>query len=924
METGPPPNPHLLCIRRRFSDRIKAPLTLTMRRRWLRLVLLLLVGLVLASSGLSLALRAGWARRSLLTRLSAGFGRSVEVGRFGFNLLSGVRLEAESVTVADDPRFGQEYFLRAERLTASVRWLALLHGRFEFETVSLTRPSLNLVRLDDGQWNIESWLPPLRPPEATTGNAGGASAPDVPAASGALAARISRIEVDGGRINFKRDSRKLSLALVAVRGQLNQDDAAHWNIDLQADPMRAPAALQEAGTLRVRGVVGGVSARLRPADLSVTWEQASLADLSRLLAGRDYGLRGTLDAELSAKIIEETPTPAPAGGKWFIDGTIRLQGVHGWALAERAGDPNANLNIQALWTPAESHLFINRCLVETPQSRLAATVDLNWSRGFHPAAQIASSRIALADLLAWRRALLAGVADDLAVSGAVDAEGSLSGWPLHIENLSLASTGALISSGALPGSIRVGPVSTDWAGGTLRVHPITVFMPAAPVIIPSARGRAAAIPDAATSSSALRVEGSLGPLQALNELRDARYRLAVSGSARRAQDLLALARAWGWSSGSMWNAEGPVSLQLVWTGALRSGTSTVNGTIQARDLELTTTMMNQPLLISSASLELRSGQRRINLDAVQAIGARWSGSLRSPAPGAPWDFDLSADRLDTADLNAWLGAAARPNLLRRILPFTSGAAAADDARAEALDHVQASGRLRVAELLLSPLSVEHIDAQAAIKGSSLILRQTRADFYGGQLTGNFEAGLSAEPSFSFDGQFARVDLADLAAAASRPGSITGLASGNLKLAAHGTGRTALAASLEGQGGMRVREAQFGQIDAAPSVAAETVAESSSSIEGRPFAATARFRVSEGQVHFDQFQLLRPDQQMDVTGAVDFAGRLDLRVQSMPRALSTAVGPAREPDSWTVIGTLNAPRIASPPVTARNGLPFANR
>ena len=892
-----------------------------MRRRWLRLVLLLLAGLAIASSSLSLALRAGWARRPLLTRLAAGFGRTVEVGRFGFNPLHGLRLEAQSVTVADDPRFGHEYFLRAERMTASLRWSALMHGRFEFETVSLTRPSLNLVRLADGQWNIESWLPPLRPVEATGGNAVPASAPDVPVAGGALAARISRLEVDGGRINFKRDSRKLSLALVAVRGQLNQDDAGHWNIDLQADPMRAPTALQEAGTLRVRGVVGGVSARLRPADLSVTWERASLADLSRLLAGRDYGLRGTLDAELSAKIIEDPSTPAPAGGKWSIDGTIRLEGVHGWALAGRAGDPNANVNIQALWTPAESRLLISRALVEAPQSHLTATVDLNWSRGFRPAAQVTSSRVALADLLAWYRALLGGVADDLAVSGAVDAEGSLSGWPPRVENLSVVSTGAVIGSGALPGPIRVGPIATDWASGTLKVHPVTVFFPAAPVGAPSARNYGAA--DAASSSSAMRVEASLGPLLTVNEVRDAGYRLAVSGTTRRAQDLLALARAWGWSSGSNWNADGPVSLQLTWTGALRRGTSTVNGSIQARDMELTTTVMNQPLLVSSASVELRSGQRRINVGNVEAIGARWTGSLRSPALGAPWDFDLSADRLDTADLNAWLGSTDRPNLLRRILPFGSATAAADDVRAVALDHVQASGRLRIADLLLSPLSIEHIDAQAAIKGSSLILRPARADFYAGQLAGNFEAGLSAEPSFSFDGQLVRVELRGLAAVASLPG-LTGIASGDLKLAARGPDRAALAASLQGQGLLRIRDAQFGQIEVAPAVAG-SVAEPNSGMESGPFAATARFQVGGGQVRLDQFQITRPDQQMQVTGTVDFARRLDLRVQSQPRALSNSVGLNREqPDTWIVGGTIDAPRITSSPVTARNGLPLANR
>src|SRR5208282_5596330 len=93
----------------------------------------------------------------------ASFGRPVEVGRFDFSLLDGARLEAHSVTVSEDSRFGHEYFLRAETLTAGLRWRALLSGRFEFGTLSLSRPSLNLVRDAQGRWNIERWLPPASP-----------------------------------------------------------------------------------------------------------------------------------------------------------------------------------------------------------------------------------------------------------------------------------------------------------------------------------------------------------------------------------------------------------------------------------------------------------------------------------------------------------------------------------------------------------------------------------------------------------------------------------------------------------------------------------------------------------------------------------------------------------------------------------------
>src|SRR5580704_5527507 len=130
------------------------------KQRWLRWILIVAIALFAASAGLSRAMRTSRARTYLTAHLEASFGRPVEVGRFDFSLLDGARLEAHSVTVAEDPQFGNEYFLRAETLTAGLRWAALFAGRFEFGSLFLQRPSLNLVRDADGEWNIERWLPP--------------------------------------------------------------------------------------------------------------------------------------------------------------------------------------------------------------------------------------------------------------------------------------------------------------------------------------------------------------------------------------------------------------------------------------------------------------------------------------------------------------------------------------------------------------------------------------------------------------------------------------------------------------------------------------------------------------------------------------------------------------------------------------------
>jgi hypothetical protein len=142
------------------------------KRPGLRILLVLSAALILGSWGLSAALHLGWGRRPLLARLSASFGRPVQVGYFAFSLLNGLELEAHAVTVGEDPRFGAEYFLHADQLTASPRWTQLLlRGRFELGTLSIAHASLNLVRADDGHWNIESWLPaPNGVPGAATGS----------------------------------------------------------------------------------------------------------------------------------------------------------------------------------------------------------------------------------------------------------------------------------------------------------------------------------------------------------------------------------------------------------------------------------------------------------------------------------------------------------------------------------------------------------------------------------------------------------------------------------------------------------------------------------------------------------------------------------------------------------------------------------
>src|SRR5271168_5578705 len=128
----------------------------------LRRLALALAALFAARGGASLALRLHSVHDALRARLEQAFGRPVEVGRFDVSIWSGPRLEAHYVTVDDDPQFGYEFMLRADRLSAAPDWRSLLRGRLLFYRFSFDRPSLNLVRDSSGRWNFVAWATAMR------------------------------------------------------------------------------------------------------------------------------------------------------------------------------------------------------------------------------------------------------------------------------------------------------------------------------------------------------------------------------------------------------------------------------------------------------------------------------------------------------------------------------------------------------------------------------------------------------------------------------------------------------------------------------------------------------------------------------------------------------------------------------------------
>ena len=898
------------------------------KRKWLRGILIGGVLLFAASFGFSRALRASAARRYLIAHLAASFGRPVDVSWFDFSLLDGAKIQAHFVSVSEDPHFGGEYFLRADTLSAGLRWTALLAGRFEFGSVSLSRPSLNLVRDAEGHWNIERWLPPAASPSARPGFVG----PIAPSGS-VRAARPYRIDVEGGRMNFKQGDTKNPFALADVSGSVEENGAGRWQLDLAARPMRAGVELQDIGTVRLRGSIAGTTARLQPADLTLTWRAGSLADALRLVRQNDYGMRGQLAIDLNASVAPQKSsaageTDSDGGAQWSISGVARLTGIHSWRLPEHSTDPAANLALELNWRPGERHAEIRKVLVELPASSLQGAGDMDWAHGLEPQLHIASSALALGDVVSWYRALQPDVADSLRAEGAVAVDLKLGGWPVEFQQGAITSAGGTLTAKSLPAPVRIGALKANVSRGGFDFAPTLVSFVSPPSLAknsePSGSGTKinGALPAIAPQNSFL-LRGSLIP-RANGVFRwPPDWNFSIEGATPRVQDWLALSAAVARPLNSDWTAEGGLAVKMRGTRLAVSpgvpGTLPWLGTMDFTGLTLRPAYVNQPVRLPRAHIEFAPLQRTVTLSTAEAFGATWHGSVIRKYSDDHWTFDLSADNLDATELDRWLGPLARPGFLARFAGLNSAAAPTPPPSGDSVvTRLAARGRLRVASIDVPPMHLDQFDGQAEVAGRAVQIQKATANFFGGKISGSFDAQLLPDPSYEFQGRLDRVDLGQLAAVVPfLDGRIGGNASSTLTLSAHGIGRQSLIGSMQGQGTLNGRNVELRGLDLSgvfPGGAQENESGTFSAVQGN-------YRISAGSIDLANFVMDDSRGRLEAEGRIDFSHTLNIRVR--PAIFQAAAASASaSPPGFLLTGTIESPKLgipsANPRPPARNG------
>jgi AsmA family len=293
--------------------------------RWLWIVPLAVVAVGLAAPRIS-ADRFG---PRIQAGLEAALNRPVHLGAVHLNLFTGPGFTVDDVLIDDDPAAGIEPFAHVEHMQARIRWSSLFTGNLEFSSLRLDTPSVNVVKMPSGPWNIQ---PLLDRPTQQPGGAHRRSVPD--------------IQIRSGRIDFKFGDTKSVFYISDSDVDVYANENGQVVIRFSGAPARTDQASQSFGELTARGLVQSGSNGENQLSMGVHLGRTAISELARLFHGSDLGVHGYVfaDAKLAGPV-----------SKLDITGNLNISDVHRWDLMPAPGE-GWSLNYRGLLNLTGHHL----------------------------------------------------------------------------------------------------------------------------------------------------------------------------------------------------------------------------------------------------------------------------------------------------------------------------------------------------------------------------------------------------------------------------------------------------------------------------------------------------------------------------------------------------------------------------------------
>jgi AsmA family len=731
--------------------------------------------------GLLLALVAGWLipsflsaeryRRRLEARLTRAFHRPVSFGALSFHLLPRPGFSMDNLIVAEDPAFGFEPFVRVDRVTCDLRWNSLWASGLDCSRLSFERPSFNLVRNAQGDWNVANLL------------SAGESRPVSPAS----APYPLNLDAEDARLDIKLDQEKVPFAVTDVSARVAIDRAqGRVTFRLTGSPVRTDLMLPTPGPLELDGEWAPGKGPGGPLDARLRTEGALLYDWIPLISGRNPDLYGLVDTQIHL-------TGSPQLMK--AEGQARLTQLHRWDQPSPAEDLPVSVTFRAQFDRSPQRLLIETLDAGFRNSRLhlsgALTAPIS-SPGLDLVGAVERSH--LEDFLALARHLGLSSGEVRAagrVDGLLTVQGSSKG-PQVGGFLGIREARLTTPAGTFPISeiaLRIEP-------NLIRLAPLRLNL--APHVELLAHG--------AISRQKTRQGRRSGRAPAFSPFQ---YGLSLTAKSVPLHDLLRFGRATGVRLAEGLDARGSASADLTLTGRVWPFERPhIQGRVQVHAAQLLIPGLTEPLNVPRAVVQIQ-GERTTVYPLVAVMGTTvFTGRLDHQGSRQPWRFNLHAGHLDWGEGALWFAALGkrRPVPLLERLPGIRSLVERRVAARNLFSVLRASGSFSTPSLTYRALTLHDFKASVAIAGR--VVRVSNARFHAGGGRGEATAvvdltRLPARVVADVTLDQARLrDLGDYLPASLR--ELRGTYSGRGHFQTRGLSRQEMSAALQGQARVEFR------------------------------------------------------------------------------------------------------------------------
>ena len=829
-----------------------------MRRKRLWVAAFLLLLLVLA---LPLLLNLEMFRGPVHRALERELGRPVEIASLTARLLPRPSVVAEGVLVHDEPVFGYEPFLYAERVDCRLPGRVFWTWRLECSEIFFFRPTINLVRAPTGAWNVAALL------------VAGKASPVV---------QLPPVSATEGRINVKFGASKQVYALSDVRLRLEPRAQGRWQINLEATPMRVDRRLGETGTLRLQGEAGPAREFSSvPFFLDAAVDDGSLAQWWTLFSGAELPVTASTSWQLR---FEGTPAD------WTVRGTLSLANLRRWDLLATPRSPRWQMEVKLRRLAREDLLIVEEAVVRARQTevQLAGRVQQPFGQRRWEL-EVSSARLALDELAAQLAGLKADFASGLRCEGDAQATLQIAGPAATWKGTLAAPAGAAVRVPGVPQPVLLSDLRLRYDRGRLSLDPLTLRF----------------APDGALAMSGeLRLDDPQLP-----------YRLRWKSSQVQLEPLWRTAEALGWNLVRQARWEGRAQFDLEWRGRLRGSApgpwpeSGWQGSLELREARFQPVEFNHSLEVPVLRLAWKGAAAEAQPLVLRLGENNFTLSGQRRRPDEAWNFSLAGARLRLADVNDLVNPAQRG--------FFERLARSDSRPQPDWSRGKAVGKLRIGEVSAGPLRLAGMEADADWQAGVLSLQHLRFRAYAGRFDGDLQSDFRVSPPrYRLAGNIRQMAVAELLADSTSLGKLfAGLVSAEMALESSGARSSELRRNLQGRVVGGINHGTITHVNVLTALAQAAGQDPGPNAPGgvTPMQSLAgEFRVGEEKIELTAAQMIVEGAALELSGRVGFDGRLDLSLSGAPLRLAgrepAPVAARVFPGNYRVTGSISRPEF----------------